>query len=226
MTLLWLPSPHHYRGRNGHTPDLLVQHYTAGRGNAQATARVFQMRSRQASAHFIEGRLGDEAQCVDCDDAAWHAGDSGKSRFPSSVQIDMAIADGSLFVPLAEVPHVPKLVNERSFGIEWCNRGWAPRGPNPYAEARHRNPACRSKLWESFSDVQIDAGLQRVKWLRGRYPSMRFMCGHEDVTNQETIEAVGGKTDPGPLFPWAPFQALGLIRVKYNYERHGWEIEA
>lgn len=220
--LIWLPSPHHYRGRKGHTVDVLVMHYTAGVGDARATARVFSMRSRQASAHFIEGRDGDEVQCVDCDDAAWHAGDG---RIPLTPQLETAIAIGTYFVPLVKVPPAPKVLNCRSIGIEVCNRGWAKRGPNPYAEARHRNPASRETRWESYSNEQIDRAIARVKWLKERFPTLKWICGHEDATHHDTLGEVGGKLDPGPLFPWAVFTALGLKRVAYDFQRHGWKIE-
>jgi len=225
MTLLWIPSPHHYRGRLGVVVDTLVMHYTAGRGNAKATAAVFQAPSRQASAHFIEGRDGDEVQCVDVDDAAWHAGDGGHARLPTMKQVEVAVAIGTRFVPLAQVPPAPKVMNCRSVGIEVCNRGWAPRGSNPYGEARHRNPASHETKWESYSDAQIDSAIARVKWLMQRFPSLKLITGHEDITHRDTLGEPGAKLDPGPLFPWAVFQALGLLRVKYDFQRHGWAIE-
>lgn len=222
--LKWIPSLHHYRGREGHTVDTLVVHYTAGRGNAVATARVFQMRTRHASAHFIVGREGDEVQCVDVDDAAWHAGDDGKSKLPSAAQLRQAELNGG-FIPLLAVKPMPRVVNCRSIGIELCNRGWAPRGPNPYIEARHRNPASHENHWESYTDKQLDALVKRVEWLRARFPSLAWVTGHEDVTNADTLGAPGAKLDPGPSFPWRLMTNLGLRRVYYDFPKRGWTID-
>lgn len=230
MTWLWLPSPHFYRERRGFVPDLLVMHYTAGKGEVRSVARLFSMRSVERSAHLIIGRDAQVGQCVDLDDGAFHAGDGGRSRFPRPHQLD-----ASDFVPLQAVPTMPREVNCRSVGVEVCNRGWAPRGRNPYGKARHANPASSSTEWESFNDEQLAAiahAVERVVTLR---PTIRFVCGHEDVTNQYTLgddpktdaveKRAGAKVDPGPLFPWSVLPS-SLTRVRFDYERIGWTKEA
>lgn len=197
-------------------PDLLVMHYTAGRGEVRSVARLFASPTRKASAHLVIGRDGTIAQCVDLDDAAWHAGDGGKSRFPRSEQLEL-----DSFVPLQAVPHEPKRVNCRSIGIEVCNRGWAPRGPNPYITAHHPNPASQSTSWESFRGEQLDAIASAVNELVKLRPTLKWVCGHEDVTNQHTLGEAGAKVDIGPAFPWRILPST-LTRVRFDYKRIGW----
>jgi N-acetylmuramoyl-L-alanine amidase len=205
--VLNVPSPHHYRGRDGHAIDTLILHYTAGIGNAQATARLFADPKRKASAHYVIGRDGIIVQCVDLSDAAWHAGDGGKSRFPAMFQLD-----GADFVPLAEVGWAAKVVNCRSIGIELCNRGWAKKGPNP---------ASKSTLWESYSQLQIDSLRGLVEQLCASVPTLKWVTGHQDVTNHKTLGKTGGKTDPGPAFPWRVLPS-SLTRVMFDFESDGW----
>lgn len=211
-------SPNHYRGRGGHSPDTVVVHYTAGRGDARATARVFASPSRAASAHFCIGRDGEVVQCVDLGDTAWHAGDG---RLPSSDALQHACNDGKL-APLTSAQKIPRFMNYRSVGIELCNRGWAPRGRNPYGTADHRNPASKSTQWESYSDPQIEALLKLLTEVRGELPSLRWLCGHEDVTHADTLGRPGAKLDPGPLFPWVALEVAGLSRVWYHFANRGW----
>ena len=236
-----LPSPNHYRGRAGVEADVLLLHYTAGKGNALATARVFASPTREASAHFTVGRgHGDVVQCVDLDDAAWSAGDGGKARLPSSAQLLATDADAGVpvFVPIGLVPPAPKLNNRRAVAIEICNRGFAPGGANPRVSARHRNPACGSTSWEAYDDEQIDTLVALARHIVAAVPTLRWVAAHEDCTHADTLGDVfgtveierksGGKVDVGPAFPWdrMPLGELHLQRVAYDFKRHGWRIEA
>lgn len=238
LTVKSLPSPNHYRGRGGVVCDTVVLHYDASRKrSALSTARVFQSPAREASAHFCIGdALDDVVQCVDLMDAAWHAGDGGKARIPTGAQLEDAIADGSLFVPIGQVSPKPGHMNRRSIGIEQRNRGWAPSGPNPYAPARHRNPASTSRSWETWGEEQIITVGTVLRMCKRAVPTLRWVCGHEDATHGETLGDItstveverkaGAKLDPGPLFPWdrLPLASLGLRRVQYDFGRHGWSI--
>lgn len=222
-----IPSPHHYRGRRTPAgvelvPTVVVVHYTAGKGNELATARLFAQPSRKASAHFCVGRLGGLVQCVALEDGAWHAGDGGRARLPSETQLEDA-GPGDL-IPVSEVPIAARVMNLRSVGIELCNRGWAKGGKNPYVTTDHRNPASTSTRWESYSEEQLDALVELVVALRRELPSLRWVCGHEDVTHRDTLGAVGGKLDPGPLFPWDMLARTGLRRVAYDFDAHGWRV--
>jgi N-acetyl-anhydromuramyl-L-alanine amidase AmpD len=218
-------------GRRGHPLDTVIVHYTAGKGGPRSVARLFANPRVERSAQLVIGRgFEGTVQCVDLDDGAFHAGDSGRSRFPRAAQLD-----ASDFVPLQAVPVMPREVNCRSVGVEICNRGWAPRGRNPYVEGRHANPGIRSTAWESYGDDQVDeveSALDRLCTLR---PSLRFITAHEDVTNQYTLgddpktdaieKTPGAKADVGPAFPWHRMPSR-LTRVRFDFERIGWVREA
>lgn len=209
--------------RKGETVDLVVIHYTAGNGNALGTASMFKLPGRYASAHYVIGREGEVYQLVHRDRTAWHAGDGGKSRFPLSIDLGG-------FVHISEVPRMPHKVNRRSIGIELCNRGWAPHDGRPSVLATHRNPGIRSTQWEAFPDAQLQSLHELLAMQVRDLPSLRYICGHEDVTNQYTLgdnpetltieKIAGAKSDPGPAFPWPGYP--GLVRVQFDFERKGW----
>jgi N-acetylmuramoyl-L-alanine amidase len=206
----WIPSPNH--GARGAAIDLLVVHYSAGHGGVHAMGRVFAMRSRQASAHYGVDRDGLVAQYVSEDRKAWHAGDGLFPMYPDRPRdaAGNALAD---------------TVNARSIGIELCNRGWASsKYGRARTKARHRNPLSRSASWEAYPEEQIAALRTLVTEIRGRHFGMRYVTGHEDVTNQVT--ARGSKLDPGPLFPWDALAGLGLKRVIFNFNTERFEVAA
>lgn len=221
-----VPSPNRWDVRD-RTVDTVVLHYTAGRGNAMSTAALFSLPKRKASAHFVVGRAGEIVQCVDLDDAAWHAGDG---RFPSAMQLMMdRVRLGVDVVPYADVPKKPRDLNMRSIGIEVCNCGWAEGAPGPYIEAKHRNPAARSTKWEDFPHGQVDAVASLLRWLAQTMPTLRYVTGHEDVTNRYTLGKPGAKLDPGPAFEWGyALNGVKLTRVMFNFEknRQGWMVRA
>jgi len=221
MTIMFrndYPSPNRRRRPHGVTIDTLLVHYSAGHGNSRSLGRVFAARSRKASSHLGIGRDGDDdvQQYVDFDDVAWHAG------------------DGSLMIP--GVPSHYR-VNERSIGIELCNRGWAPsKFGRARADARHRNPRSMSTTWEVYPDEQIATLVRVVDTLLGMFPTLEFVTGHEDVTNYlttghdkdndgviEPLEYGGSKLDPGPLFPWSIFGGK-LKRVRFNFDTGTFEV--
>lgn len=207
-------SPYRNRGRAGVVPDLLVIHYTAGAGDERAAGRLFAKpgRKRGNSAHFAVGRTGGVVQCVPLADTAWHAGDGMLP--PNGVG------------PL--VKHVPRATNRRSVGIELCNAGWARAlvgklPPKRVYEGRHRNPRSKSTRWETYLYDQIDALERLVSEIRAALPSLRFVCGHEDVTHYD-VTGAGSKLDPGPAFPWDEI-AWCLTRVVYDFGAKRW-VEA
>lgn len=216
---------HKYSSREQHEVDTLVLHYTAGNGNAKATAKVFEVPGRSASAHYIVGRDGGVLSCVPHSMAAWHAGDGGHSRLPSSAQLNGALLEADpydRFVPLKDVPAEARVTNQRSIGIEMCNRGWAPHANYPSLLVKHRNPASTSTRWEAYPDLLIETVIELVGEIRKSVPTLKWVTGHEDVTHRDTLGKSGAKLDPGPAWPWPD---LGLIRVFYDFERHGWVVD-
>jgi N-acetyl-anhydromuramyl-L-alanine amidase AmpD len=71
---LWIPSPFHWIGREGHQPRWLILHGTAGGSSAEAIARWFQNPNAEVSAHYVIGRDGVVVQCVRESDAAYANG--------------------------------------------------------------------------------------------------------------------------------------------------------
>jgi N-acetyl-anhydromuramyl-L-alanine amidase AmpD len=215
------PSPNRYEGRDREV-DTIVLHYTASKGSASAVAAMFALPSRKASAHFVVGRDGVTWECVDLDDGAWHAGDG---RFPSAEQLALSTKGAGTIIPASAVPKKPRDVNMRSIGIEIVNAGWLDGGPNPYGEARHRNPASRSKKWESYTDKQVDAVRCLVGWCVQQVPTLKWITGHEDVTNRFTLGKPGAKLDPGPLWPWnAVTEKLRRVQFDFTKNREGWRV--
>jgi N-acetyl-anhydromuramyl-L-alanine amidase AmpD len=70
----WIPSPHHWNGREGKAPRWLILHGTAGGSSAEAIANWFAHPASQVSAHYIVGRDGHIVQCVSESNAAWSNG--------------------------------------------------------------------------------------------------------------------------------------------------------
>lgn len=224
-----IPTHKRHTGRAGTTVDLLLLHYAVDpeqrrTWDALDVARGFARHDeRTASAHFVVGRDGSLVQCVDVEDTAWHAGTSrksGPSRFPE-------FASGTL----AATPAVRGSVNRRSVGVEICNVGWAVdpfriQPENLEAGLRHRNPRSTSKRWESYRPDQIIALEGLVAELRKAAPTLRWVCGHEDVAHYD-VTGKGSKLDPGPAFPWGAIDwcAHGLTRIVYDFAAKAW-VEA
>jgi N-acetylmuramoyl-L-alanine amidase len=175
-------------------------------------ARYFARRGARASAHYVVGRDGSVAQCVSLQDTAWHA---GGGSFPLNG-----------FGPL-EKP-VTGRFNRRSIGIEMCNVGWATERfgipEEGTLDATHPATPSRVQTWERYTAVQIEALATVVQWAVWSCPGLRWVVGHEDVVNRDTLGRVGGKTDPGPAFPWGdvPWSSFGLTRVRYDYLEKAW----
>lgn len=210
--------------RNVASPDFLVIHYTASPKGAEATARYFAKPGVKASAHDIVDRDGTRVHCIPYKRAAWHAGDRSMSRFPEPAQLEAAD-----FVPIGQVPRMPKFVNGRSVGIELANCGWAPH-KTPSFTGRHSNPASHSTQWEVYPQRQIESLAELIEQICDEVPTLKYVCGHEDVTNQYTIgdnpktveveKQAGAKVDPGPAFPW--IHVPRLTRVYFDWKRKGW----
>lgn len=175
-------------------------------------ARLFARKSRRASAHFVVGRDGSKVQCVRVDDTAWHA---GGGAFPVE-------GTGPLEKPRR------REMNKRSIGIEICNAGWAVeklRIPDDRrVSATHAAMPRRTMEWEQYRPVQYDTLRYLAGQLRAATPSLRFVCGHEDVVNRDAKGRPGGKVDPGPAFDWdaIDWAALGYQRVRYDFAAKAW----
>jgi N-acetyl-anhydromuramyl-L-alanine amidase AmpD len=201
----------HFSSRKGTEPEIILVHYTAGRGNSVRLGQFFKRGKRKASSHFGIGRVVEDGaatrQYVDTDKNAWH---SGKAKFR-----DHRGAFG-----------------KKSIGIEICNTGWAYMDKiddSQKFEGRHRNPASRKKEWEKFTEIQYDELIQLIIKLKKEHPSIKYITGHEDVRNQHVVKGISGsKTDPGPAFEWDREDLqntlfdLGIEEWHYSFDIHEW----
>ena len=118
--------------------------------------------------------------------------------------------DGSLhqYVDPAYIAHHVRGYNARAIGIELVNTG---RYPHWLARDAQR-------MDEPYPDVQIDALIALLNGLSVRYPSLRFIEGHEDLdtateaASDDPAVQVQRKLDPGPRFPWSRVLAAVALR--------------
>ena len=191
----------HHRSRKEIDPTIIVLHYTAGRGDAERTARFFARGRVKASAHFAVSRDGDVVQCVDTDRSAWHA---GKSDFRSE--------GGS--------------TNRKSLGVEICNAGWncGKVDEDKIFTGRHRNPASRKDKWEKYDERQYVAIEKLCRELKEAYPTLKYMTFHEDIKNSDVVDIKGAKTDVGPAFDSDKicWHSLDLEEWHWSFKRKIW----
>jgi N-acetylmuramoyl-L-alanine amidase len=118
--------------------------------------------------------------------------------------------DGTVhqYVSVGRIANHTRGYNARSIGIELVNRGRYP----DWLAAGHQ------AMNEAYSDLQVDALVALLQWLRGELPALRLIAGHEDLDTTE-VEAsddsnrkVRRKRDPGPLFPWP--RVLAAVRLE------------
>lgn len=108
--------------------------------------------------------------------------------------------DGSVhqWVDPAYVAHHVRGYNGRAIGIELVNTG---RYPHWLARDSQR-------MDEPYTEAQVDALIDLLRWLPQVYPALRHIEGHEDLdtareaASDDASVQVQRKLDPGPLFPW------------------------
>lgn len=196
--LSWIPSPHHRK--RIYEVQAIILHFSAGHGDERSLGRFFQRSKPIHSSHYGVGRTGGVGQYVSEKRAAQHAGDG-------VLPADLRRPDQSLWTDT---------VNQRTIGIEVCNRGFASsKFGRPRVSGRHRNPRSISTSWEAYPEVQMEALVELCQDIIARNPSIKYVLGHEDVTNYRT--AGGSKLDPGPAFLWEHLRPTGLQRVCFNF---------
>jgi N-acetyl-anhydromuramyl-L-alanine amidase AmpD len=232
-----MPVPQRYAGRrhpavNGGRPivaDTLLLHWSAGAHELEALHAFFMSRAKQASYNLAIDRNGAAGTMVEPQDAAWHAGD-GKFPFAEDLEAGFVKLKGAKLPP-------DRHINLRSFAVCFCNRGFLDPSKaikvraagREVVQARHRNPASRSTMWEGYTDAQIERFAIVVPKILEACPKIRFVTAHEDVTNRWVAgrgfaPTGGSKTDVGPAWPWHlfPWAAWGLIPVRFDYDAVGW----
>lgn len=188
-------------------------------------ARGFAKHKREASTHFVVGRDGSKAQCVQLKDACWGAGDSGKSKFPYPYPLEPPCL-------LKDVPKkMSRIVNCISTQIEICNAGFDVEKikiPKDERVSLTHPAMSKPREWEVFSDASYSTTEYLAAMLRMAQPTLRYVGAHEDVTNKQILEQLyGGKFDVGPAYDWSriDWNGMGYQRVRYDYDVRGWVID-
>ena len=235
-------SPHFYPNRLGHQAILLILHYAVDGDQSEDdsldynflprershdcmdVARGFAKRKRRASTHFVAGRDGSKVQCVQLKDACWGAGDGGRSKFPYPYPVEPPCK-------LSELPRMPRVVNCISTQIEVCNAGYAVdklKIPKDERVTLQHPAMSKPREWEVFTDYAYRTTELLAAMLRQAQPTLRYVCGHEDVTNRDTLgQKYGGKFDPGPAWDWrrTDWSGLGYERVRYDFDQKMFVID-
>lgn len=114
------------------------------------------------------------------------------------------------YVGVDRVAHHVRGLNANSIGIELVNTGRYP----DWFDSR------RQAMTEAYPDAQIAVLVRLVNVLCDRFPSLRFIAGHDELdlervpASDDPSVSVARKRDPGPLFPWtAVMQAIPLQRL-------------
>lgn len=152
----------------------IMEHYTASQSFEQSIKTLTGQTDRKVSVHFIISRKGEIVQIGELDDILWHAGDSNYEGLSS--------------------------LNKYSIGIENINWGILTKKGNKYfsytgVEVNDYFIDSKQKAFQTYPHEQIEANLELCKYLVEKYPSIKKIIGHSDVTPR--------KSDPGPAFPLA-----------------------
>ncbi|TPG05425.1 N-acetylmuramoyl-L-alanine amidase [Rhodanobacter glycinis] len=120
--------------------------------------------------------------------------------------------DGTVYryVPGTRVANHVRGHNPNSIGIELVNLGRYPH----WWDSRHQ------PMTEPYAAAQIGALRELLVRLRGEFPNLRQIAGHEELdtalmpASDDPMLQVSRKLDPGPKFPWAEvLDGSGLTRI-------------
>ena len=116
----------------------------------------------------------------------------------------------SCYVPGTRIANHVRGHNPYSIGIELVNLGRYP----DWWDSRHQS------MSEPYRASQISALRELVDYLRGEFPNLRKIAGHEDLdtdmmqASDDPSLQVRRKLDPGVMFPWADImQGSQLTRI-------------
>lgn len=183
----WAASPYHST-RSSQKVEVVILHFTAG-PRLEGTVNYFKSNSSQVSAHFVVGKDGRTVQMVPLDRAAHHA---GKSALPGIASVNRS-SIGIEIVNWGKLRKSGTGFTSSSFNER--TQKYAPyAGPTP-VEVRGSGG---STYWEPFTDAQYVALSRLLVDLVRRFPTIKFVTGHEHVAIPR-----GRKPDPGPAFDWS-----------------------
>ncbi len=172
------------------TPGFIIIHFTAGR-SAESSVDWFKNPGAGASAHLVIGRDGKISQLIDFNLKAWHAGVSRWAEHVGFNNFSIGI----------ELDNPGRLKKEGGKYIAWFGKEYPEENA---VEAIHKHEDAPS-FWHSYTEKQIQTCLEVCKVLMQKYPSIKEILGHDDISPMR-------KNDPGPLFPMENFRARLLGR--------------
>ncbi len=173
------------------TPELVVNHYTAGYGD-DGTIATFLNKESKVSAHLVIDRDGDITQMVPFNRIAWHAG-------PSRYQSWHGLNQHAIGIEFENIGYVKKAA-DGGF-VDWRGKRFVPDPGQIMVEEAEPRIGSGVFYWPSYTDIQIEVGLAAARALVKKYGIKAF------VTHEE-IDTRGWKTDPGPAFPQQLFKNL------------------
>jgi len=188
------------------TPKFLVIHYTAGH-TTEGDLFTLVKSKRQASCQLVIGREGDKYQTAGLNRRAWHAGPSRSHGYKdlNTHSIGFELCNiGWLKKVGADMwrdPYGQYIDGDGNFRDK--DRKMACSIPvRDWEMGRHKNNGSGEYSWEPFPDAQLDATEQMVEAILAKYPTVKYIVGHDEIDTR------GWKTDPGPAFPMERFQKL------------------
>lgn len=179
-------------------PHMIVLHDTAGRLDRGSSVSWLCDTKAKASAHFVVERDGSVTQLVDCDRAAWHAGQSSWRGRKGLNAWSIGI----------EIVNPGKLLR-RSDGCaySWFGQGW------PLAQCvEAQSPDHGHGYWLPYTPEQIATVHGIVRALADAYPTITDVVGHYHIAPRR-------KVDVGPQWPMAQSQSLLADRVAPDPEQ-------
>ena len=177
-------------------PEVAVMHYTAGY-TASSAINTLTSRRAKVSAHVVIDVDGSITQLVPFNRIAWHA---GKSAFNDKRGVNK-FSIGFEFVN----PGYWKLNKEGDGYIDAYGKKVTPRQLARFPASVHvpnKKIGSGTYIWPSYSEAQIDAGIELLEALVEEYPHLKHVTSHEE------IDLRGWKTDPGPAFPMEEFESV------------------
>lgn len=167
----------------------LVIHFTAGR-NKESSVQWFLNPNADASAHLVIGRDGTITQMVPFDKIAWHAGASRWEGLDRLNRYSIGI----------ELDNAGKLTYQNEKWMTWFG-GTIPK--EEVLIAQHKDGSLEAG-WHMYTPEQLEA-LVQVSVLLVKTYKLKDVIGHDDISPFR-------KSDPGPAFPMASFNAKVMGR--------------
>lgn len=185
----FIPSPNISSGTI--SPSFIVNHYTAGYDDSGAI-NTFKNPASKVSAQLIIDRDGTVTQMVAFNRRAWHAG-------PSRYKGYTGLNSHSIGIEFDNIGYVRKAA-DGGF-VDYRGKKFVPDEGQEMTAAAHPRVGSGMLYWPSYTDIQLQAGIDVTKAIIAKYDI-------KDIVTHEEIDTRGWKTDVGPAFPQQTFKNL------------------